>query len=603
MPVLLTPGEIRHANNIGVLPIEEVNSGTVHLHLNAVVRNPARVCAEEPPAGERKTDARANLGRAKGKAPEKGPKQKQGGESRENEARRKAEDSAKPRKAKWTKSKRLRKKTRRREWAEPKSIEERAEEHCWEETGLQERKKLARAKPGALGPSARTGSQFERSSGELLAPRRRVFNRKNFTEKSQVQQRLDLIGLDNTLNFLYPQNKAQKKLYRNKGPGRRKRRWGKESQAAGASKGSFRRPTGPERRAETRRGGEEESGSASDVEKLDTYSIEPQESLSKKALERGGLQQQFYRQILSTMSIKSSNPIRSTLDRRVKAKKLKPNVSFREPFGKEAPRELGSNKSFKFSGKNSHRSKQDLFNISDNKSRLSNFSADLFPSNSNFTYDVNKIKTLRGKELFPEPAPESSKAKDGTRSQRKLADLGRDSPRAPRHFLKSEAGERSGEDSGGGGPSVVLNDNRQYQRVIYNTSRVAHQQLNIINMTLSVKTSTANQLKVSRDHHDSYTYSKHSAERWLYQRSRHPAPAPARGGPAAPLFPPRPAPGADLRGLGEEARGPGQALDEVDGEGALLFGPPAPGAGAQSAQQKEPQAQAGKARRAGQLRR
>ena len=36
----MTPGEIQHANNIGVLPLEDINPGTVTLNLNAVVRNP-----------------------------------------------------------------------------------------------------------------------------------------------------------------------------------------------------------------------------------------------------------------------------------------------------------------------------------------------------------------------------------------------------------------------------------------------------------------------------------------------------------------------------------------------------------------------------------
>ena len=168
-------------------------------------------------------------------------------------------------------------------------------------------------------------------------------------------------------------------------------------------------------------------------------------------------------------------------------------------------------------------SKQDLFNISDNKSRLSNFSADFFPTNSNFTYDVNKIKQkLRTKnEIYNEKLNIKETSQDETKSQKKPSKIKKNSMMIPRNLENFEAENKSENDFEEEEDHTYTNS-QKYQKVIYNTNQISNNQFNIINMTLSVhgenysgRERKANQADfiVSRDHNDSYNYSKNSIDR------------------------------------------------------------------------------------------
>lgn len=255
------------------------------------------------------------------------------------------------------------------------------------------------------------------------------------------------------------------------------------------------------------------------VKDQETYSIEPQISKSKMPPKSKIFHNHFYKPIPSTMSIKSSNPIIRKLNKKLKSKNQNDTKLLREIYGLEEEQHLNSNKSVKFSHKNSVRSKRDLFNISDSKSRLSNFSADLFPSNSNFTYDVNKIKQkLRTKnEIYKKQDLNDPKLQDHTRSQSKLQK--KNSLMIQRDFQKYDIQEQSDEDF-----NLQTKHNKfnpQYQKVIYNTNQVTNHQLNIINMTLSVhgekhmnqNTKQAKKFNISRKHNDSYSYTKNSLDR------------------------------------------------------------------------------------------
>lgn len=534
IPVLLTPGEILHANSIGVLPIEEVNSGTVNLHLNAVVRNPKQASV----APNQETAKSPNS--IQDKAAE--TKEKVKNRKSDNLRKKKRDEKSKPgagkipskkrpqrsnlktakgpigRKSKWARSKKKGRRQNKQSWADQKSIEERLEEHCWETSGSSDEKK-AGPRENAYTASLRgeLSKQVRARQNSDSMANRLSFNRKNFTENVLGKQPFDLVNLQNTLNFsYYPGEGAQQRQFRTTKSLKTEWMQMHRRQRQGTEKPSATEQPVDELHQSPIAGKlETSSQSASDEEEGDTYSIEPQESLSKMTRERGHLPKQFYRQILSTMSIKSSNPIRTHLNKKFKSKKLKPNVSFREPFGEEETPDLGSNKSFKFLDKNSNRSKQELFNISDNKSRLSNFSADLFPSNSNFTYDVNKIKQIRKNEIYKEATKGTENSQHGTRSQTKLIPPQKSMSRAPKRLQKSQRVGPSEDELPAQNAPIVLNDNRHYHRVVYNTNQVSHQQLNIINMTLSVQAGRADKLMISRDHHDSYTYSKNSTERWV----------------------------------------------------------------------------------------
>jgi hypothetical protein len=500
IPILLTPGEILQANNIGVLPLEDINPGTVNLNLNAVVRNPKNINLfnEKLKKSERNLESLSNKP-VTHKKKDQIESVKNESNIEENKKRKKFKFISKNRKNSFKYKKKIsrnikkNKKLKQISQASPISIEEKLEEHDWD---LDENENMINPKKQKI--------QYNVLSKKMIN-----FNRKKFTDNSLNDNQI--FELESNFQFNYNLKKIKKK-------GKFRTTKSLKTKRIQSRKRKKQKTEILTQRIDEQELSEEYSGDSREDEKEpDMYSIEPQESLSKKAPERRRLQKHFYKPITSTMSIKSSNPILKSLNKNIKLKKLKPNVSFREPFGlEEETRDLGSNKSVKFSGKNSDRSKNDLFNISDNKSRLSNFSAELFPSNSNFTYDVNKIKKqLRTKNInFQETINNHENRQDETRSQSKLGNLKKNSFIIQRDFQKLDQANPSEDNFTSKEPQIIMNDNRKFKNVIYNNSRVSHQQLNIINMTLSVQNTDAHQFKVSREHHDSYTYSKNSIDRY-----------------------------------------------------------------------------------------
>ena len=465
-----------------MLPLEDVNPGTVNLNLNAVIRNPKNVDLFD---SKRDNAKKALLLSKKNKLEIEGKNNdSMNSYFYENKSKFGSNKNLYSMNTKRKMSRNLRKSQKKRKLIQvnPISIEEKVEEHCFDMEADNNRD----------------------NQMKTLSTRFSNFNRKKFTEHSLNEQQI--YQLESNFTFNYNPRKIRKKRYFRTTRSLKTKRIGSKQRKKHKTQILT-------QRIDEKDHSQEYSDSSDNAKEPDMYSIEPQESLSKMAFEKS--QPHFYKPITSTMSIKSSNPILKNLDKKIKLKKLKPNVSFREPFGlEEETRDLNSNKSVKFSGKISTRSKHDLFNISDNKSRLSNFSADLFPSNSNFTYDVNKIKQLRAKkDIYKETIKDIEGRQDGTRSQSKLGNLKKNSLIIPKHFQKYDHKNPSENEYKSKEPQVILNDNRKFKNVIYNTNQISHQQLNIINMTLSVQNTDVKKVQVSGNHNDSYTYSKHSMDR------------------------------------------------------------------------------------------
>jgi hypothetical protein len=508
LPILLTPGEILHANNIGVLPLEDINPGTVTLNLNAVVRNPER--EDKKPNHnfhcQKCIYEKANDGEVK--------------EAKYilNDYSKRVQsmdmDFSDSEKGNLIVSKQF--KLKNKKWMNRNDFKNEKNKH-----GIVN-----------LSPNFQDFETIDKANKiSKFSKPKSIKNLKFLNKKNKHKWTLQL---KNNYSFNYAKNKIHSLSRRRKKKSFKfkrqnsfsKNRNYKEQENKSAHRiydheYSIQEEDSKENSPQMDK--EKSAFHFSGTKEDDRFSIEPQISISKMPQKRKNLVNHFLKPIPSTMSIKSSNPILKKLNKKDKSKTLKKTELFRETYGlKEETGVLDSNKSVKFSDKDASQSKRDLFNISDNKSRLSNFSADLFPSNSNFTYDVNKIKqNFRTKnEIYNDKLKNPESFQDETRSQSKPYKIKKKSMVIQRNLQKFIPENQSEDDFIKEDKEAKFEDSNKYQKVIYNTNQISNNQFNIINMTLSVhgdnysaKGVNKAQFIVSQEHHDSYEYSKNSIKR------------------------------------------------------------------------------------------
>lgn len=504
----MTPGEIQHANNIGVLPLEDINPGTVTLNLNAVVRNP------ETLQNNKNTKALINNFNN-----EKSKKQELNFEFKKKEDFFRVQsmemDNSKKNILNLDLNKELNKKSEK--WAKKNTLFSKEKNKI-----LDNSSKMFYLKKKINTNDIQTSDNQEGNKSNFILKK---INTKNLVLKPIYT--FNYISNNNMMinNYNSKRKKKSFKFKRQNSFSRKRHRRDIDNKSAHRIYDHEYSIQEEDSKETSPQIAKEKSGiHFSGLKEDDQYSIQPQGSISKMPEKSKKIQNHFFKPIPSTMSIKSSNPILKKLNKKFKSKNLKKTQILRETYGLvEENRVIDSNKSVKFSEKDLDQSKQDLFNISDNKSRLSNFSADFFPTNSNFTYDVNKIKQkLRTKnEIYNEKLNIKEISQDETKSQKKPSKIKKNSMMIPRNLENFEAENKSENDFEEEEDHTYTNF-QKYQKVIYNTNKISNNQFNIINMTLSVhgenysgRERKANQADfiVSRDHNDSYNYSKNSIDR------------------------------------------------------------------------------------------
>lgn len=229
--------------------------------------------------------------------------------------------------------------------------------------------------------------------------------------------------------------------------------------------------------------------------------------------------QKLYKQ--SSMSMKSSNPIVTQKNKiglnKWKNKKniIDKNKTIQE--NDDDDQKLMSNKSVKFTVKNSSKFKRNNFNISESKSRISSFSEDMFPDSLNFTYDLGKNNKKKIRENFEgninKTVKQSIYEQNDSRSLSKPIKSKKSNVLRNNEILFQQTTEGASTFKRENFGQKNITQQPIYNKVIYTTQNIVNNQINLI---CKNEKKHNHSFEINENYQGSYNYSKKSSQKYLF---------------------------------------------------------------------------------------